>query len=187
MSATLPVPDDLPDDVAAVIEEVTNASGFTPNVFASLARDPEMFRAFFTMHELLMDSESPGLSKADRELIAVATSAANDCTYCVVAHGAILRIRDKDPEIADAVAIDHRKAGLDDRRRALVDYVVRLARTPEQVGPSDTEALAAHGFSEADIADIVGIVGFFAFSNRWAHAFDLRPNPEFFDLGRHPR
>jgi uncharacterized peroxidase-related enzyme len=134
-----------------------------------------------------MDKDSAALSKADRELIAVVTSAENRCTYCVVAHGAVLRIRDKDAEIADQVAVDWRKAPLDARRRALLDYATRLARTPEVVGPEDAEALRAAGFSDDDVWDIVAIVGFFALSNRLAHAFDIRPNAEFFDLGRHPR
>lgn len=187
MSDTVPVPTDLPDDVAATVAEVAERSGFVPNVFAVLARQPEMFRAFFAMHDLLMDKETPSLSKADRELVAVVASAVNACTYCVVAHGAILRIRDKDPEIADVVAVDHRKAPLGPRRRALVDYAVALARTPELVGPDDAAALSEQGFSEEDVTDVIGIVGFFALSNRLAHALDIRPNPEFFDLGRHPR
>ncbi len=173
-------------DIDARIAEVAEKSGFVPNVFSALAQRPELFRAFFEFHDLLMDKDTPALSKADRELIVVATSAANSCTYCVIAHGAILRIRDKDPEIADLVAVDWRKAPLDDRRRALVDYAVRLARSPEDVGPADAEALRAVGFSDDDIWDIVAIVGFFALSNRLAQAFDMRPNPEFFMMGRAP-
>jgi uncharacterized peroxidase-related enzyme len=176
-----------PTDVAARIEEVAEKSGFVPNVFSALAPQPDLFRAFFTLHDQLMDKESPALSKADRELIAVATSAENHCTYCVVAHGAILRIRDKDPEIADQVAVDWRKAPLDERRRVLLDYATRLARTPERIGPADAESLRQAGFSDDDVWDIVAIVGFFALSNRLAHAVDIRPNAEFFDLGRHPR
>ncbi len=171
-------------DIDARIAEVADKSGFVPNVFTLLAERPGLFRAFFELHDLVMDKETPALSKADRELIAVATSAANNCTYCVVAHGAILRIRDKDPQIADLVAVDWRKAPLDDRRRALLDYAVRLARTPEDIGPADADPLRAVGFSDDDIWDIVAIVGFFALSNRLAHAFDLRPNPEFFTMGR---
>jgi uncharacterized peroxidase-related enzyme len=171
-------------DIHARIAAVAEKSGFVPNVFTTLAERPGLFRAFFELHDLVMDKESPALSKADRELVAVATSAANRCTYCVVAHGAILRIRDKDPEIADLVATDWRKSPLDDRRRALLDYAVRLARTPEDIGPGDAEALRAVGFSEDDIWDIVTIVGFFALSNRLSHAFDIRPNAEFFTMGR---
>ena len=171
-------------DIDARIAEVAEKSGFVPNVFTSLAERPALFRSFFQLHDQLMDKDTPALSKADRELIAVATSAANNCTYCVVAHGAILRIRDKDPQIADLVAVDWRKAPLDDRRRALLDYAVRLARTPEDIGPADADPLRAVGFSDDDIWDIVAIVGFFALSNRLAHAFDLRPNPEFFTMGR---
>jgi uncharacterized peroxidase-related enzyme len=173
---------DIEERIAAVVEK----SGFVPNVFTALAVRPDLFRAFFHFHDVLMDKESPALSKADRELIVVATSAANQCTYCVVAHGAILRIRDKDPEVADLVAVDWRKAPLDDRRRVLLDYAMRLARTPEDIGPADAAPLRAAGFSEDDIWDIVAIVGFFALSNRLAHAFDMRPNPEFFTMGRDP-
>jgi uncharacterized peroxidase-related enzyme len=171
-------------DIDARIAEVAEKSGFVPNVLTALAGRPPLFRAFFALHDLVIDKESPALSKADRELIAVATSAANRCTYCVVAHGAILRIRDKDPEIADLVATDWRKAQLDDRRRTLLDYAVRLARSPEEIGPADAEPLRTAGFSDDDIWDIVAIVGFFALSNRLAHAFDIRPNPEFFTMGR---
>jgi uncharacterized peroxidase-related enzyme len=174
-------------DIDARIAEVAEKSGFVPNVFTALVDRPELFRAFFGLHDLVMDKESPALSKADRELIAVATSAANHCTYCVVAHGAILRIRDSDPEIADLVATDWRKAPLDARRRTLIDYAVRLARTPEEIGPGDAEPLRAAGFSDDDIWDIAAIVGFFALSNRLSHAFDIRPNAEFFTMGRDPR
>jgi uncharacterized peroxidase-related enzyme len=171
-------------DIEARIAEVAEKSGFVPNVFTALAERPALFRSFFQLHDQLMDKDTPALSKADRELIAVATSAVNRCTYCVVAHGAILRIRDKDPEVADVVATDWRKAPLDDRRRVLLDYATRLARTPEEIGPTDAEPLRVAGFSDDDIWDIVAIVGFFALSNRLAHAFDIRPNPEFFALGR---
>jgi uncharacterized peroxidase-related enzyme len=171
-------------DIDARIAEVVEKSGFVPNVFTALADRPALFRAFFQLHDLVMDKDTPALSKADRELIAVATSAANRCTYCVVAHGAILRVRDKDPQIADLVATDWRKAPLDDRRRALLDYAVRLARSPEDVGPADAEPLRDVGFSDDDIWDVAAIVGFFALSNRLAHAFDIRPNAEFFTIGR---
>jgi uncharacterized peroxidase-related enzyme len=171
-------------DIEARIAEVAEKSGFVPNVFAALADRPPLFRAFFDFHDQLMDKDTPALSKADRELIAVATSAVNRCTYCVVAHGAILRIRDKDPEIADVVATDWRKAPLDARRRAVLDYATRLARTPEEIGPAAAEPLRAVGLTDDDIWDVVAIVGFFALSNRLAHAFDIRPNPEFFTLGR---
>lgn len=173
-----------PADISERIEAVREKSGFVPNVFTSLAERPDLFRAFFGFHDVLMDKDTSALSKADRELIVVATSAANACTYCVVAHGAILRIRDKDREIADLVAVDPGKAPLDERRRAIVDYSVRLARTPEKIGPSDAETLRDVGLTEDDIWDVVAIVGFFALSNRLAHAFDMRPNPEFFTMGR---
>lgn len=173
-----------PPDIAERMDAVREKSGFLPNVFSDLAVRPDLFRAFFAFHDLLMDRDTPALSKADRELIVVATSAVNSCTYCVVAHGAILRIRDKDPEIADLVSIDAAKAPLDDRRRAIVDYAVRLARTPEDVGPGDAEPLRAFGLTDDDVWDVASIVGFFALSNRLAHAFDMRPNPEFFTMGR---
>ncbi|MBA2388262.1 MAG: peroxidase-related enzyme [Acidimicrobiia bacterium] len=174
----------LPADITERIDEVREKSGFVPNVFTSLAERPGLFRAFFEFHDLVMDKDTPALSKADRELIVVATSAVNSCTYCVVAHGAVLRIRDKDPEIADLVAVDPGKAPLDERRRAIVNYSVRLARTPELIGPGDADTLRDAGLTEDDIWDVVAIVGFFALSNRLAHAFDMRPNPEFFTMGR---
>ncbi len=185
--ATSAAEGEIPADIAERIEAVREKSGFVPNVFTGLAERPELFRAFFHFHDLVMDRDTQALSKADRELIVVATSAANSCTYCVVAHGAILRIRDKDPEIADLVSVDPAKAPLDDRRRAIVDYSLRLARTPEDVGPDDAEALRTVGLTDDDIWDVVSIVGFFGLSNRIAHAFDMRPNPEFFLMGRTPR
>jgi uncharacterized peroxidase-related enzyme len=183
-----PIPDLdlLPADVKSRIDEVEARTGFVPNVFLSLARRPDEFRAFFALHDALMERES-GLSKAEREMIVVATSAANDCLYCVVAHGAILRVRARDPELADRIAVNWRTAPLDDRRRAILAFAVKLARTPELVDEPDFAALRTHGLSEEDIWDVGAITALFAASNRLAHLADLQPNPEFFLLGRSPR
>ena len=170
---------DIDERIAAVAEK----SGFVPNVFTLLAERPELFRSFFQLHDLLMDKESPALSKADHELIAVATSAANAARTAWSPTGRSCASTTRIREIADLVAVDWRKAPLDDRRRALLDYAVRLARTPGS-GPADAEPLRAVGFTDDDIWDIAAIVGFFALSNRLAHAFDMRPNPEYFILGR---
>jgi uncharacterized peroxidase-related enzyme len=183
-----PIPDLdlLPADVKSRIDEVEARTGFVPNVFLSLARRPDEFRAFFALHDALMERES-GLSKAEREMIVVATSAANDCLYCVVAHGAILRVRARDPELADRIAVNWRTAPLDDRRRAILAFAVKLARTPELVDEPDFAALRTHGLSEEDIWDVGAITALFAASNRLAQLADLQPNPEFFLLGRSPR
>jgi uncharacterized peroxidase-related enzyme len=175
--------DDLPDDVAERIAAVAEKSGFVPNVFVALARPPEEFRAFFAYHDAVMERDG-GLTKAEREMIVVATSAANDCHYCVVAHGAILRIRAKDPLIADQVAVNHRKADLDDRQRAMLDFAVKLATRPGEVGEEDRAALRSHGFDDDDVWDIGAITAFFALSNRMANLLDLRPNDEFYAMGR---
>jgi len=183
-----PVPalDELPDDVRERIEAVQEKSGFVPNVFLALAHRPEEFRAFFAYHDALMDRDS-GLTKADREMIVVATSAANDCLYCVVAHGAILRIRAKDPYVADQVAVDYPKADITERQRAMLDVAVKLAVRPADVGEADLDSLRAHGFDDDDIWDIGAITALFALSNRMAHFAAMRPNDEFFLMGREPR
>lgn len=182
-----PVPElaDLPADVRDTILKVQEKAGFVPNVFITLAHRPDEFRAFFAYHDALMLRES-GLSKAEREMIVVATSGRNHCMYCVVAHGAILRIYAKNPQIADQVAIDHGKADITPRQKAMLDFAVKLARTPESVTREDREALAAHGFSDEDIWDIGGITAFFALSNRMAHLIEMRPNDEFYLMGRVP-
>ena len=154
-----------------------------PNVFITLAHRPEEFRAFFAYHDALMLRES-GLSKAEREMIVVATSGVNHCLYCVVAHGAILRIYAKNPQIADQVAVDHRKADITPRQRAMLDFAVKLARTPEVMIEADHQGLRDAGFSEEDIWDIGGITAFFALSNRMAHLIGMRPNDEFYLMGR---
>jgi uncharacterized peroxidase-related enzyme len=184
-----PVPprEDLPPDLADRFSDVEERSGFLPNIFAALAWRPDEARAFFAMHDALMDKETPGLSKADRELIVVATSAVNDCLYCVVAHGAVARIRAKDPYIADQVAVDWRKAPLSPRLHAVLEVATRLAAEPAAVTEADLELLAGHGLTEEDVWDVGMITSFFALSNRLAHFAALQPNPEFFLMGRVPR
>ncbi|MGY1785015.1 peroxidase-related enzyme [Geodermatophilus sp. SYSU D00698] len=180
-------PADLPPDLAGRHAEVEEKSGFLPNVFAALAWRPAEERAFLAMHDALMDKDTPGLSTGERELIVVATSAANDCAYCVVAHGAIARIRTRDPYLADLVAVDWRKAPLDDRVRAVLDVAVRLATDPATVTAADLDRLRAHGLTEDDVWDVGAITAFFALSNRLAHFAAIPPNPEFHLMGRLPR
>ena len=180
---TSALPDELRERYAAVEER----SGFLPNVFAALAWRPAEAAAFFAYHDALMDKETPGLSKADRELIVVATSAANDCLYCVVAHGAIARIRARDPYIADQVALDWRKAPLSPRMHAVLEVAVRLAVEPATVTADDQAALREHGLTEDDVWDVGAIVGLFALSNRLAHWAAIPPNEEFFLMGRVPK
>ena len=180
-----PVPEisDLPEDIRIRILAVQEKSGFVPNVFLVLARRPDEFRAFFAYHDALMDK--PGnLTKAEREMIVVATSNANQCQYCVVAHGAILRIRAKNPLIADQVAINYRKADITPRQKAMLDFAMKVALEAYAVGDADIAALAAHGFSEDDVWDIAAIAAFFAMSNRLANVTSMRPNDEFYSLGR---
>ena len=183
-----PVPEleDLPDDIRARILQVQEKAGFVPNVFITLAHRPDEFRAFFAYHDALMLREASGLTKAEREMIVVATSGANRCLYCVVAHGAILRIYAKNALVADQVAVDHRKADITPRQKAMLDFAVKLARTPESVGEPDYQSLRDHGFSAEDIWDIGGITALFALSNRMAHLLAMRPNDEFYLLGRVP-
>jgi uncharacterized peroxidase-related enzyme len=183
-----PVPElkDLPADIRDKILQVQDKAGFVPNVFITLAHRPEEFRAFFAYHDALMLREASGLTKAEREMIVVATSGVNHCQYCVIAHGAILRIYAKNPQIADQVAVDHRKADLSERQKAMLDFAVKLARTPEALTDADYNALRDHGFSDEDIWDIGAIGAFFALSNRMAHLIAMRPNDEFYLLGRVP-
>jgi uncharacterized peroxidase-related enzyme len=183
----VPARADLPDDLRERFDAVEEKSGFLPNVFAALSWRPPEASAFFAMHDALMDKETPGLSKADRELIVVATSAANGCLYCVVAHGAIARIRARDPYLADQVAVDWRKAPLDERMHAVLDVAVRLATDPVTVTVADQDRLRAHGLTEDDVWDVGAIVSFFALSNRLAHWAAIPPNEEFFLMGRVPR
>ncbi|MGY2066033.1 peroxidase-related enzyme [Blastococcus sp. SYSU DS0619] len=178
---------ELPADLAERYAEVQEKSGFLPNVFAALAWRPDEARAFFAMHDALMDKDTPGLSKADRELIVVATSAGNSCLYCVVAHGAVARIRTKDPHIADHVAVDWRKAPLSPRMHAVLAVATRLAADPAALTADDLAELAGHGLTEDDVWDVGMITSFFALSNRLAHFAGIAPNPEFFLMGRLPR
>ncbi len=182
-----PVPalEDLPEDIRARILKVQEKAGFVPNVFLALAHRPEEFRAFFAYHDALMEKEG-GLSKAEREMIVVATSSANQCQYCVVAHGAILRVRAKNPWIADQVAVNYRKADITARQRAMLDFALRVAQESHRIGDEDFAVLRSHGFSDEDIWDIGAIAAFFALSNRMANLINLRPNEEFYLLGRVP-
>ncbi len=182
----VPAVADLDADMRARIEQVAEKTGFIPNVFLTLAHRPAEWRAFFAYHDALMEKEG-GLTPADRELIVVATSAANDCLYCVVAHGAVARIRAKNPLIADQVAVDYRKADLSQRQRAMLDFAVKLATRPAEVEESDLEALRGHGFSDEEIWDIGAITSLFALSNRMAHLLAMRPNDEFYLMGRVPK
>ena len=183
-----PIPplEQLPEDVRQRIVEVQEKSGFVPNVFLTLAHRPDEFRAFFAYHDALMEKES-GLSKAEREMIVVATSGANQCQYCVVAHGAILRLRARNPLIADQVAVNYRKADLTPRQRAMLDFALKTALHSAEIGDADLAALREHGFSDDDIWDIGAVAAFFAMSNRLANMTSMRPNDEFFLLGRLPR
>lgn len=177
-----PLPDDIRDKIVAVQEK----SGFVPNVFLKLARRPDEFRAFFAYHDALMLREN-GLSKGEKEMIVVATSAANNCLYCVVAHGAILRIYEKNPLIADQLATNYRKATITPRQRAMLDFAVKVASHSAEIGDADFAALHLHGFSDEDAWDIGAIAAFFALSNRMANMASMMPNPEFYLLGRLPR
>lgn len=183
-----PVPElkDLPEDIRARILAVQEKSGFVPNVFLALAHRPAEFRAFFAYHDALMEKEG-GLTKAEREMIVVATSGANNCQYCVVAHGAILRIRAKNPYVADQLAINYRKADITPRQRAMLDFAMKVALASHMVEDADFAALRGHGFSDDDIWDIGAIAAFFAMSNRLANLGSIRPNDEFYLLGRVPK
>ena len=180
-----PVPrlEDLPEDVRARILAVQEKSGFVPNVFLALAHRPEEFRAFFAYHDALMDKQG-GLTKAEREMIVVATSGANNCQYCVVAHGAILRVRAKSPLLADQVAVNYRKADITPRQKAMLDFAMQVALASATVGEADLAALREQGFADDDIWDIAAIAAFFALSNRMANVTSMRPNDEFYLMGR---
>ena len=177
---------DLPDDIRGRILEVQEKAGFVPNVFVTLAHRPDEFRAFFAYHDALMLKEG-GLSKAEREMIVVATSGANDCLYCIVAHGAILRIYAKHPLIADQVAVNFRKADITPRQHAMLAFAIKVALDSAAIDDADFTQLRAHDFSDEDIWDIGAIAAFFALSNRMANLISMRPNDEFYLLGRAPR
>jgi uncharacterized peroxidase-related enzyme len=183
-----PVPElqSLPDDIRERIIAVQEKSGFVPNVFLALAHRPDEFRAFFAYHDALMEKPG-GLSKGEREMIVVATSGLNQCIYCVVAHGAILRIREKNPQLADQIALNYRKADISDRQRAMLAFAVKVSQQSYEVGDQDLAQLRQHGFNDEDIWDIGAIAAFFALSNRMANLTSMRPNDEFYLLGRLPR
>jgi len=183
-----PVPplDAMPQDIRERLLAVQEKSGFIPNVFLTLAFRPDEFRAFFAYHDALMERDG-GLSKAEREMIVVATSSANSCHYCVIAHGAILRIRAKNPQIADQIAVNYRKADITPRQRAMLDFAMKVSREAHLVSEADFTELAAHGFGQDDIWDIAAISAFFALSNRMANVTAMRPNDEFYLMGRLPK
>ena len=178
--------DDLPTDLRERIEAVRAKTGFVPNVFLALARRPEEFRAFFAYYDALMGREG-GLTKAEKEMIVVATSATNQCPYCVVAHGALLRLFSKSPVLGDQVAINYRVADLSARQRAMLEAALKLATAPQTFDDDDVQALLAHGFTKEDVWDIGAITALFALSNRMAHLTEMRPNDEFYAMGRTPR
>lgn len=192
-SPRYPAPEikDLPDDIRAKVLEVQEKAGFVPQVFLALARRPAEWRAFFAYHDALMVPESvgrdSGLTKGEREMIVTTTSAANHCLYCVVAHGAILRIYEKKPLLADQVAINHRKADISPRQRAMLDFALKVCQQSDQVEDADLAALHAHGFTDEDIWDIAAITAFFGLSNRMANFSGMMPNPEFYWMGRAPK
>ena len=193
MTPRYPAPEinDLPDDIKAKVLEVQEKAGFVPNVFLAFARRPAEWRAFFAYHDALMVPESvgreSGLTKGEREMIVTTTSAANHCLYCVVAHGAILRIYEKKPLVADQVAINHRKADISPRQRAMLDFALKVCNHSDEVEDADFAALHAHGFDDEDIWDIAAITAFFGLSNRMASFSGMMPNPEFYLMGRAPK
>lgn len=178
-----PALQDAPEDIRARMLAVQEKAGFVPNVFLLLARRPAEFRAFVAYHDALMDKRE-GLTAAEREMIVVAVSSANQCQYCVVAHGAILRIRAKDPSISEQVAANWRKAGITPRQKAMLEFALLVAQAAELVGEDDRQALREAGFDTEEIWDIAAIAAFFSMSNRLANATDLKPNREFYGMGR---
>ena len=193
MTTRYPFPElqDLPEDIRTKILEVQDKAGFVPNVFLAFARRPAEWRAFFAYHDALMLPESvgreSGLSKGEREMIVTTTSAANGCLYCVVAHGAILRIYEKKPLLADQVAINHRKADISPRQRAMLDFALKVCNASDQIEDTDFNVLHAHGLNDEDIWDIAAITAFFGLSNRMASFSSMMPNPEFYLMGRVPK
>ena len=183
-----PVPkfEALPEDIRTRILEVQEKAGFIPNVFVTLAHRPDEFRAFFAYHDALMLRDS-ALSKAEKEMIVVATSGANDCLYCIIAHGAILRVYSKDPRVADQVAVSYRKADITDRQKAMLKFALKVATRSVELEDADFVELRSHGFTDEDIWDIGAIAAFFALSNRMANLIAMRPNDEFYLLGRVPK
>ena len=178
---------DLPEDIRTKVLEVQEKAGFVPHVFLTLARRPAEWRAFFAYHDALMLREDSGLTKGEREMIVTTTSAANHCLYCVVAHGAILRIYEKKPLVADQVAINYRKADISPRQRAMLDFAMKVCLHSDEIADADFAPLHAHGFSDEDIWDIASITAFFGLSNRIASFTNMLPNPEFYTMGRVPK
>jgi uncharacterized peroxidase-related enzyme len=189
MFAPYPVPslNELPEDIKEKILEVQEKAGFVPNVFLALARRPAEWRAFFAYHDALMLREESGLSKGDREMIVTTTSAANQCLYCVVAHGALLRIYEKKPLVADQVAVNYRKADITPRQRAMLNFAMKVCNSSHEIEEADFAAVRAHGFNDEDIWDIAAITAFFGLSNRIASFSGMMPNPEFYLMGRVPK
>jgi uncharacterized peroxidase-related enzyme len=189
MTTRYPAPElkDVPDDIRARILEVQDKAGFVPNVFLALARRPAEWRAFFAYHDALMLKEEGSLTKGDREMIVTATSAANQCLYCVVAHGALLRIYEKKPLVADQVAVNWRKADIAPRQHAMLEFAMKVCLRSHEIGEADFAPLHAHGFSDEDIWDIAAITAFFGLSNRMASFSNMLPNPEFYLMGRVPK
>jgi uncharacterized peroxidase-related enzyme len=183
----IPALEDLPEDIQLRIKEVNDKAGFIPNIFLALAHRPAEFRAFFAYHDALMEKETPGLDRAEREMIVVATSVRNQCQYCVIAHGAILRIRAKNPLIADQIATNYRKADITPRQRAMLDYALKVSRQADKVDDQDHAILREHGFDDDDIWDIGAISAFFGLSNRIVNMSSMRTNDEFYLMGRVPR
>lgn len=179
--------DDLPDDIRKEVLAVQEKAGFVPNVFLALARRPAEWRAFFAYHDALMEKEDGNLSKGDREMIVTAVSAVNNCLYCVVAHGALLRIYEKKPQVADQVAVNWRTADISERQRAMLTFALKVTERSDEVDEGDYEALHEHGFDDEDIWDIGSIAAFFGMSNRIASFTGMRPNDEFYLMGRVPR
>jgi uncharacterized peroxidase-related enzyme len=178
----IPAIAELPEDIRSRLLAVQEKSGFIPNVFLTLAYRPDEFRAFFAYHDALMERDS-GLTKAEREMIVVATSSANQCHYCVIAHGAILRIRAKNPQIADQIAVNYRKADITPRQRAMLDFAMKVSAEAHKISEADFADIASHGFSDDEIWDIAAISAFFALSNRMANVTSMRPNDEFYMMG----
>ena len=188
-TARYPLPDlkSLPEDIQARIAQVQEKAGFIPNVFLAFARRPAEWRAFFAYHDALMEREESSLSKAEREMIVTVTSAHNECLYCVVAHGALVRIYDKAPMLADQLAVNYRKANISARQRAMLDFAMKVCTRSQEIDDADFSALHAHGFDDEDIWDIAAITAFFGLSNRMASFAGMQPNDEFYLMGRIPR
>jgi len=184
---SLPKLEELPEDIRARILAVQEKAGFVPNVFMVLARRPDEFRAFFAYHDALMVKEGGGLSKGEREMIVVATSAANDCHYCVIAHGALVRVYEKQPFLADQVATNYRRADITPRQHAMLDFAMKVALRSAEIEEADFARLREHGFTDEDGWDIASIAAFFGMSNRIANAVGMRPNDEFYLMGRVPK